>query len=933
MAMLVGNNSAAMLTLGELNKNISKYGKELKKLTTGERITSAGDDASGYAISERMRVRLRALDQNEANVQTGQTLLKVAEGGIQEQIELMKTIKAKVIEADNDTNTDIDRETIQKEINHCFQQIEDIANETNYNGKRLLVGDTVSEKVLSWVVNDTSELLAGSDEMNMINVIPDVYETLNGIVGPFDLFQHSEVRSSELASIGFSPTIQFTGGGDIRYTLDSSYTTVDSFDGVAFNDYILTKTPSSTHRYGGIITDNRIIYPITPVIEIDISSCNTVQDVLATIQAEVYGVTGYGVDENGMNYLTCLSGIRPRSYSGYSATVEAVPPTGLVRERYFSGGREAEGVTDNDPDSSTYQPATNATFSLNGIAENTGITVHYLRENILSMLQFVSGSGAPASSNPPNGVISVGVDYSGTFAYGEFSVTMGDRELTIKANELGRVGNGNYVEDGISAATYEFLEVNRGLIGENIYRNACATVDVSGYSDAESLINDLKGKAITVGNETGTSMSADFGRYGYGYDYYEFVDSASDNPIDRMYKINNATVLDLDVLRGYVSEGLSIGEAFANMFVGQRRVEAANDSNGQTIGIQFAAINSGNMGNREQVFLAQGQLRSYTLDYGVWFTENSDISIPDFLNNKGFRVYCASCDNQWFNFHFVTDDLPEGPLPNADPGAEDIKQIYIDVSEVTDADSLVQAIYDQAMPQLTGDDPDLNHFMRLVADGDKLIIYDERRFTDYYLRNMRDSSGELIYEYQWDDGYGVGGAKIADGVWDNVAIGERDVYVKNLVIQHTDHANMHIRLKIPETTMNHLFGYKAGTKDWRDFNVMTAASREELLGNQAGTTRSGKYIGKEEKGLLDTAMNYLTSANCLVGAQIARLKMAESNIITQQESTAASESTIRDADMAKEMTEYAKYNVLARASQSMLAQANQNSASVLTLLQ
>ncbi|WP_303758115.1 flagellin [Selenomonas ruminantium] len=114
---------------------------------------------------------------------------------------------------------------------------------------------------------------------------------------------------------------------------------------------------------------------------------------------------------------------------------------------------------------------------------------------------------------------------------------------------------------------------------------------------------------------------------------------------------------------------------------------------------------------------------------------------------------------------------------------------------------------------------------------------------------------------------------------------------------------------------------------------MTAASREELLGNQAGTTRSGKYIDKEEKGLLDTAMNYLTSANCLVGAQIARLKMAESNIITQQESTAASESTIRDADMAKEMTEYAKYNVLARASQSMLAQANQNSASVLTLLQ
>ena len=79
--------------------------------------------------------------------------------------------------------------------------------------------------------------------------------------------------------------------------------------------------------------------------------------------------------------------------------------------------------------------------------------------------------------------------------------------------------------------------------------------------------------------------------------------------------------------------------------------------------------------------------------------------------------------------------------------------------------------------------------------------------------------------------------------------------------------------------------------------------------------------------------DYLTGANTLVGAQIMRLEMTQANIVTSRESTTNSESTIRDADMAKEMTDYTKANVLAQAAQSMLAQANQNSSGILNLLQ
>ena len=951
MAMIINNNSVAMMTLGELNKNISRAGKDLKKLASGERITSAGDDASGYSISERMRVRVRALEQDEQNVQNGQALLNVAEGAIQSQIELMKTIKQKVIDADNDTNTDIDRYTIQKEINHAYQEIEDIAQETNYNGVRLLAGGNyVEEKVLSWVVKSASSLLEGSDAMNMINVIPNVYPTLNGITGPFDLFQPATLEQTSLSSIGFSPDIQFSGGIDNVYTIDSSFNTVDSFDGVAFKtanySYVLTKTPSNTHKYRGYIGDYTIEDSATNVIEIDIGSCNSVQDVLTTIQGKVPSVTGSGVNSNGENYLVSSMQISGETYTGYKANVSAVSATGLFSSpQNFSGGKDASGIWSADPDISTYKPATKATFSLTGLTADTGITIH-LNTNapIIQMMQFVQGNSPPAPAVPSNGVLTVGVNYSGTFKYGKLTAEMSNGNLTLTANQEGSRGNSYYVEDGISANTYEFLAASP-LVGKNAINYAYATIDVSSYSNVETLIDDLKGKAIAFTGGGTDARNANFGTHWAAdarYSYFEFVDSNSANQTDKMWRINRSKVLDLDALRGYVASGMTIGDGFAKLFTDnidpsdyrEGRIEEAKDSNGQTIGIKIKASDAGNRGNEEKLFLAQGQLRSYTLDYGQWFADNQSVSIPDFLNNKGFRAYCASCDNQVFNFHFITESLPNTPRPESDPNGEDIKHIYIDVSNVTDATSLVQAIYEQGMADLTSSDPDLNHFMRLATDGDKLIIYDERRLTDDYLQHAVDANGDLLYpEYQWDTTYDVGGAKIADGVWDNVEIGERKIYAQDLIIHHTDKASMNIHLKIPQTTMDHLFGYDPGSQDWSEFNVMTSKSRENLLGNWAGKTRSGKTITKDEEGLLDHALNYLIGANCLVGAQNMRLKMTEANIVTQREGTIASESTIRDADMAKEMTSYTKNNVLAQAAQSMLAQANQNGAGVLKLLQ
>lgn len=139
MAMVVKNNMSAKNTLNQLDKNNKAAAKDLKKLASGQKINNAGDDASGLSISERMEVQIRSLDQDNANAQNGVSMLKTAEGAVQSTVDILKTLKEKAINAANDTNTDADRATMQKEFDQSIDQIDENANQT-YNGQYLVDG-------------------------------------------------------------------------------------------------------------------------------------------------------------------------------------------------------------------------------------------------------------------------------------------------------------------------------------------------------------------------------------------------------------------------------------------------------------------------------------------------------------------------------------------------------------------------------------------------------------------------------------------------------------------------------------------------------------------------------------------------------------------------------------------------------------------------
>ncbi len=139
MAMVVKNNMSAINTLNVLGRNSKEFAKQLQQVSSGMKINSAADDASSYAISERMRVQIRSLDATLTNTQNGSSMMKVAEGAVSSTVDALRTFKAKAIDAANDTNTDSDRAIIQKELDQLMNQIDDNALVT-FNGKYLVNG-------------------------------------------------------------------------------------------------------------------------------------------------------------------------------------------------------------------------------------------------------------------------------------------------------------------------------------------------------------------------------------------------------------------------------------------------------------------------------------------------------------------------------------------------------------------------------------------------------------------------------------------------------------------------------------------------------------------------------------------------------------------------------------------------------------------------
>ncbi|ADH99740.1 flagellin N-terminal helical domain-containing protein [Salisediminibacterium selenitireducens] len=140
--MKINNNIQALNAYRNLYQNQMNTSKNLEKLSSGLRINRAADDAAGLAISEKMRSQIRGLKMAERNALDGISLMQTSEGAMQEVHTMLQRMRELAVQAANDTNTDNDRDQIQKEIDQLKLEIDSISEKTEFNTRKLLDGSS-----------------------------------------------------------------------------------------------------------------------------------------------------------------------------------------------------------------------------------------------------------------------------------------------------------------------------------------------------------------------------------------------------------------------------------------------------------------------------------------------------------------------------------------------------------------------------------------------------------------------------------------------------------------------------------------------------------------------------------------------------------------------------------------------------------------------
>ena len=138
--MIINHNMSALYASRQLDVTNSGLTKDMEKLSSGERINRAGDDASGLAVSEKLRSQIRGLNQASANAQNGISFIQTTEGYLQETTDIMQRIRELAVQSANGIYSDEDRMQIQVEVSQLVAEVDRIASQAQFNGMNMLTG-------------------------------------------------------------------------------------------------------------------------------------------------------------------------------------------------------------------------------------------------------------------------------------------------------------------------------------------------------------------------------------------------------------------------------------------------------------------------------------------------------------------------------------------------------------------------------------------------------------------------------------------------------------------------------------------------------------------------------------------------------------------------------------------------------------------------
>lgn len=262
--MIIRGNNSASNTNRMLKINNDSLSKSTEKLSTGYRINRAADDAAGLAISEKMKLQIRGLNQGSLNSEDGISLLQTADGGLNEIHSILQRCKELAVKSANGTYTDDDRSAIQKEMDESVSEINRLAYETEFNGYPLLSG--------------THNETGGSGSSGSIK---DVVNYITSTGGVTDQYTYNGTKYAS-GVIDFS---NLASASDVAELVGK---------GVSYTCCTCNKTYSIKFVSGA--PDTSRLNSSDPVMEVDVSSITNGTDLVGKIMKTAYGQSGYVYD-------------------------------------------------------------------------------------------------------------------------------------------------------------------------------------------------------------------------------------------------------------------------------------------------------------------------------------------------------------------------------------------------------------------------------------------------------------------------------------------------------------------------------------------------------------------------------------------------------------------------------------------------------------
>ena len=215
-------NTPALTALNSLYKQNNEIGIRQARLASGKRINTAKDDTAGYTISRSLETRSVALRTAERNANNAKSILAIAEGGYQAQMDVLLTIKGKAVQAaDSSLNAD-QRTAIQNQVNELLTELDDIATQAKWNGKDIFastysfhIGADSGDKLVVDLTSSTSDAVGGSTDVSSMGTTGGAYSLDN------ETTADAAIDQIDTAIKSLAATIQDIGDTIIRLGLKS----------------------------------------------------------------------------------------------------------------------------------------------------------------------------------------------------------------------------------------------------------------------------------------------------------------------------------------------------------------------------------------------------------------------------------------------------------------------------------------------------------------------------------------------------------------------------------------------------------------------------------------------------------------------------------------------------------------------------------------